>query len=226
MLILITLARTIHLIPIWFKRILFLYGLPRVGKTLTLYKIINKDHGKDLILNLRKHKTIDGMSYTVNYIKARKRKPIQAYRIPKHRPYARYAFLKLFKLEHPRLRHILIDEIERYRLHRLIHLCRDVHRLYPNVPIILVGIMKDDRNRIFRTSQYILDHCQSRNMNPHCKFCHNRASYMLNVFGHEKITYDQIDRINNAHVRKHIKHRMDRIHVCKKHYFNPPIQKL
>ena len=214
------------MIPEWFKQILFLNGLPRSGKTLTLYRIIWRDHGKDLVLNLRKHKRIDGIRYTVDYIKARKRKPMHAYCIPKYKPYARYRFLELFRLKHPRIKHILIDEVERYHLHRLIHLCRDVHYFYPNIPIILVGIMKDSYNRVFRTSQYLLDHCRSKNISPRCHFCHRKSSYMLNVLHHNKITYHEIDCIGDKSTQKHIKHVMRRYLVCSKHFFNPPLKKL
>ena len=206
----------------WLSHITFVNGLPRVGKSLMIYRIVEEDHGHDLVLNLRKHHTIDRIRYTVNYVKARNRKPIQATRIPKYSAYARVRFLKLFRYEHPDIKHVLIDEVERYHLKRMLNLLKAIQHFEPQVPIMLFGIIKDSHNQIFKTSQFLLKNCHRLNINPSCQFCERQSVDMLNIWHHHKITYDEIDAIGNRFDKKRVKHEMKRYHVCKHHYLNPP----
>lgn len=109
---------------------------------------------------------------------------------------------------------VLVDESQFLSKHHVIDFARVVDEL--DIPVMAFGLKNDFRNELFEGSKHLLLYADKlEELKTICWFCHKKATMNLHyINGRPVYEGDQVQIGGNEAYYP----------VCRKHYFNPPIE--
>lgn len=189
-------------------QLFFKYGAMNSGKTIEILKVAHnyEEQNKPVVIMTSGLDTRDGVGNVSSRIGLRREaKPIfeetNVYQYIKNLPEKPYC--------------VLVDESQFLSKHHVIGFARVVDEL--NIPVMAFGLKNDFRNELFEGSKYLLLYSDKlEELKTICWFCHKKATMNLHyINGKPVYEGDQVQIGGNEAYYP----------VCRKHYFNPPIEK-
>ncbi|MHC5230055.1 thymidine kinase [Enterococcus sp. LJL99] len=188
-------------------QLFFKYGAMNSGKTIEILKVAHnyEEQNKPVVIMTSGLDTRDGVGNVSSRIGLRREaKPIfeetDVYQYIKDLPAKPYC--------------VLVDESQFLSKHHVIDFARVVDEL--DIPVMAFGLKNDFRNELFEGSKYLLLYADKlEELKTICWFCHKKATMNLHyINGKPVYEGDQVQIGGNEAYYP----------VCRKHYFNPPIE--
>lgn len=188
-------------------QLFFKYGAMNSGKTIEILKVAHnyEEQNKPVVIMTSGLDTRDGVGIVSSRIGLRREaKPIfeetDVYQYINDLPEKPYC--------------VLVDESQFLSKHHVIDFARVVDEL--DIPVMAFGLKNDFRNELFEGSKHLLLYADKlEELKTICWFCHKKATMNLHyINGRPVYEGDQVQIGGNEAYYP----------VCRKHYFNPPIE--
>lgn len=188
-------------------QLFFKYGAMNSGKTIEILKVAHnyEEQNKPVVIMTSGLDTRDGVGIVSSRIGLRREaKPIfeetDVYQYINELPEKPYC--------------VLVDESQFLSKHHVIDFARVVDEL--DIPVMAFGLKNDFRNELFEGSKHLLLYADKlEELKTICWFCHKKATMNLHyINGRPVYEGDQVQIGGNEAYYP----------VCRKHYFNPPIE--
>ena len=190
-------------------QLFFRYGAMNSGKTIEILKVAHnyEEQGKNVIIMTSGLDNRDGNGYVSSRI-GLKRKAIPVVSETNIKDLVEQSSLE------PAC--ILVDEAQFLEKHHVLELTQIVDEL--NIPVMTFGLKNDFMNELFEGSKYLLLYADKiEEMKTICWFCNKKAIMNLRMNDSKPVySGEQIMIGGNESYYP----------VCRKHYFNPPINNL
>lgn len=190
-------------------QLFFRYGAMNSGKTIEILKVAHnyEEQGKNVIIMTSGLDNRDGYGYVSSRI-GLKRKAI---------PVVSETNIKdLVEQSSIEPACILVDEAQFLEKHHVLELTQIVDEL--NIPVMTFGLKNDFMNELFEGSKYLLLYADKiEEMKIICWFCNKKA--IMNLRMHDSKPVYSGEQIMIGGNESYYP-------VCRKHYFNPPINNL
>ncbi|MBW1605849.1 thymidine kinase [Lactobacillus sp. Sy-1] len=187
----------------------FRYGAMNSGKTIEIIKVAHnyEEEGKSVIIMTSGLDTRDGFGMVASRIGLkRKATPIMN----------DTNVFEYVKTTNPNANCVLVDEAQFLQRHHVLELAKIVDEL--NIPVMAFGLKNDFQNHLFEGSEALLIFADKiEEMKTVCWFCDRKATMPLRFQDHNPVYEgEQIQVGGNESYYP----------VCRKHYFNPPLDRI
>lgn len=190
-------------------QLFFRYGAMNAGKSIEVLKVAHnyEEQGKQVLLMTSSLDTRDGEGQIVSRIGLRR----EAFAIQNDTN-----LFAVVQEKCPAADCVLIDEAQFLTIEQVQQIARVVDEL--NIPVMAFGLKNDSQNRLFAGTEALLIYADKiEEMKTICWFCRKKATMNLRITnGQPDYGGEQIQIGGNESYYP----------VCRKHYFNPPINQI